>query len=78
MKTNEQLYRDERDELDERCIKLNEINAALLAACEAALTALEYCAVEPGYLHALNNQQHVVASNALPELRAAIAAAKGE
>ena len=42
---------------------------AALADAEIATKALDYCSVQPGYLHPLNNAQHVVASNALAEIR---------
>lgn len=34
------------------------------------LKALQYCAIEPGHLHAENNRQHAAAANALAEYRA--------
>jgi hypothetical protein len=62
----------------EALARLRALNAELVAALKDALKALEHCALEPGMLAPLNNQQHYVAGNALPALRAALTKATGE
>ena len=49
---------------------------AAVDALKAARKALSYCAVNPMELHPSNNSQHIVASNALGDLDAAIDAAR--
>lgn len=56
--------------------KLERQRDAAVEALKAARKTLSYCAVNPMQLHPSNNSQHIVASNALGDLDAAIDAAR--
>lgn len=53
------------EELIERLESLQSQNSTLLSLVRECKKALEYCAIDPGYLQPLNNRQCAVASNTL-------------